>query len=77
MINPATQPIPEWNEFTEYLRDHPGTTVIMRCGYSVKPMFSKAEGKYFSDRFYDKNHHWYTNGKSVTSSDFDMMSLVI
>lgn len=76
MLNPATQPLPDWNEFTEYLRDHPGTMVRLRSGVYVQPLFEKAEDESCSDGFVYENFRWYTTGKSLTSRDFDMMSLI-
>ena len=77
MINPATQPTPNWNEFTQHVRDNPGCIVRIRNGYLVQPMFHQAEDKHCSDGFHDDvGHRWETNGRSITSRDFDMMSLI-
>ncbi len=75
--NPATQPAPDWNEFTEYVRDNPGTFVRIRNGYFVQPIFHKAEDQHCSDGFHDDatNHRWETDGKSIQSRDFDMMEI--
>lgn len=76
MKNPATQPAPEWNEFTEYIRDNPGVFVRMRNGLYVRPVFSPAEDEHCSDGFeFDNNFRWKTDGQSITSSDYDMMEL--
>ncbi len=75
MLNPATQPKPDWNEFTQYLLDHPGTFVLLRNGYYVKPVFEPAEDEHCVDGFGDENHRWKTDGTSITSVDFDMMEL--
>lgn len=75
MINPATQPRPDWNEFTEYLRDNPGTFVRLRNGVYVKPVFKPAEDEYCSDGFRADGFRWYTDGRSLTRSAFDMMEI--
>lgn len=75
MINPATQRTADWNEFTQFIRDNPGTFVKLRNGYFVQPEFHEAEDKYCSDGFHTSAHRWQTNGISIQSIDFDMMSL--
>lgn len=75
MLNPATQPTPDLNDFTKYIRDNPGTIVKIRNGYLVQPKFYEAEDEHCSDGFHDSHHRWYTNGRSIISTSFDMMEI--
>lgn len=77
MLNPATQPHLDWNEFTEYVRDHPGVFVKLRNGDIAQPLFHLAEDEHCSDGFNASGHRWYTHGTSLRSSDFDMMELTV
>lgn len=87
MINPATRPSDELNEFTltvqmffrptnEYGRKH--YAVRLRNGTLVRPVYKAAEDEYCEDAFFAENYKycWNLDGTSVTRRDYDMMEIV-
>lgn len=80
MINPATRPYDELNDFTQNIKDNPGTKVLLRDGRIVEPIFEPAEDEYCLDVFAATqgqwSGRWELNGKSVTRPDYDMMEIV-
>lgn len=87
MINPATRPSNELNEFTwnvknffrvdnEYGRSH--YLVRLRNGTLIRPEFKEAEDEYCEDAFFGEGYKycWNLDGTSVTRSDYDMMEIV-
>lgn len=84
MLNPATQPQDQLNEFTEAVR-RVGTyrylgryRVKLRNGDLVRPLFKEAEDETCSDCFIteDRKYYWNLDGTSITSRDYDMMEIV-
>ena len=78
MINPATRPSNELNDFTQELLDTYRPTVRLRNGTLVQPEYKPAEDEYCEDAFYaeDYRYCWNLDGTSVTRSDYDMMEIV-
>lgn len=86
MINPATRPSNELNDFTRWFSmmtegwpNRPGEFwVRLRNGTLVRPVFKAAEDEYCEDAFYaeDYKYCWNLDGTSVTRSDYDMMEIV-
>lgn len=87
MINPATRPSDEFNDFTRQFsmmtEGWPTRTgnfwVRLRNGTLVRPVFKAAEDGLCEDAFYAENYRycWNLDGTSVTRSDYDMMEIVI
>lgn len=88
MLNPATKPSNELNDFTRYFaymkEGWPGRTeeywVKLRNGFLVRPVFKKAEDEYCEDVFVTNEPfmmYWNLDGTSITSRDYDMMEIVI
>lgn len=82
MINPATRPHDELNEFTstvssflnpnnDYGRKH--YRVKLRNGDLVQPIFKAAENAFFAEKYMMR---WYPDGTSVVRPALDMMELV-
>jgi hypothetical protein len=86
MINPATQPSNELNDFTSKVRqfslfskpDWSGYWVRLRDGTLVRPVFKAAEDDTCEDVFSaeDYRYCWNLDGTSVTSRHYDMMEIV-
>lgn len=82
MINPATQPRNQLNDFTKKVRQSISLTngyyVRLRNGTLVRPVFEAAEDETCEDAFYAEGYKycWDLDGTSVTRSDYDMMEIV-
>lgn len=82
MINPATQPSNELNDFTSKVRQFTlfsnGYCVRLRNGTLVRPAFQSAEDETCEDFFFAEGYKycWNLDGTSVTSRDYDMMDFV-
>lgn len=86
MINPATQPKNELNDFTSKVRqfalfskpDWSGYCVRLRNGTLVRPEFKAAEDETCEDAFFAEGYKycWNLDGTSITSRDYDMMDFV-
>lgn len=78
MINSATRPSNELNDFTQTLLNTYRPTVRLRNGALVQPEYKPAEDEYCADAFYaeDYRYCWNLDGTSVTRSDYDMMEIV-
>ena len=87
MINPATRPSNEFNDFTrQFVMMTEGWTnrtgeyyVRLRNGTLVRPEFKAAEDETCVDAFYAEGYRycWDLDGTSVTRSDYDMMEIVL
>lgn len=86
MMNPATKPRDELNEFTTQVKlcstsiggwDE-GAYVLLRNGALVRPDFKVAEDDTCTDAFFAEGYRycWNLDGTSVTSRDYDMMELI-
>lgn len=88
MINPATQPQDQLNDFTQKVRalghsrfggwEKSGYCVRLRNGTLVRPEFKVAEDDTCEDAFFAEGYKycWNLDGTSVTSRDYDMMEIV-
>ena len=86
MINPATQPRDQLNEFTRLVHNlltdnfygQETYAVRLRNGTLVRPVFKAAEDEFCEDAFFTENYKycWNLDGTSVTRSDYDMMEIV-
>lgn len=85
MLNPATQPQDQLNEFTElvqviHLRGWGHCKVRLRDGTMVCPYFKAAEHETENDVFFgnlgERMYCWNLDGTSVTRSAYDMMEIV-
>jgi len=84
MINPATRPSNELNDFTNNIRTiarnfwSPNYWVKLRDGTLVRPIYTPAEDETCEDAFFAENYKycWNLDGTSVTSPDYDMMEIV-
>lgn len=77
MINPATQPQNELNEFTDAVKRGNGYfNVLLRNGEIVRPEFFPAEDEHCEDCFMTDDKCWNPDGTSVTRRDYDMMEIV-
>lgn len=84
MINPATQPQNELNDFTSNIRVIAKNLwaghywVELRNGTLVRPVFKAAEDETCEDHFFTEDYRycWNLDGTSVTSRDYDMMEIV-
>jgi hypothetical protein len=79
MKNPATASVNEFNEFTKYVRDNPGTLVRLRNGFIAEPEYLDhpgLDGRIFEMRWDDKiRASWDANGKALYDEEFDMMEI--
>ena len=82
MINPATQPQDQLNDFTNNIRMIARNLwagnywVQLRNGELVRPVFMPAEDEYCIDCFGTDEYRWNLDGTSVTRNDYDMMEIV-
>lgn len=86
MINPATRPSNELNDFTTLVRNmltdnfygQETYSVRLRNGTLVRPEYTPAEDETCEDAFFAENYRycWNLDGSSVTRSDYDMMEIV-
>jgi hypothetical protein len=86
VINPATRPSNELNDFTRQFsmmtEGWPTRTdeywVRLRNGTLVRPVFKSAEDATCEDAFYAEGYRycWNLDGTSVTSRHYDMMEIV-
>lgn len=82
MINPATRPSNELNEFTQCVKqmkfESSDYWVRLRNGTLVRPVFKEAEDEYCEDAFFGEGYKycWNLDGTSVTRRDYDMMEIV-
>lgn len=84
IVNPATQPSDELNDFTRRVRllgcsGWGRYKVRLRDGTKIRPYFQSAEHETEIDVFYgnvgDRVYRWNLDGTSVTRSDYDMMEI--
>jgi hypothetical protein len=78
MFNPATVDYNGLNVFTRILKNGKGEIhVKLRNGTLICPVYKEAEDDTCEDAFFANGYRycWNLNGKSVTSSDYDMMEL--
>lgn len=87
IINPATMPHGELNEFTYQVKvnfEHKNSygrskyRVLLRNGTLAMPIYKEAEDKFCESGFYteDFSMAWNLDGTSVKNSDYDMMQIV-
>jgi len=78
MKNPATASRLSLNDFTQFIKDNPGTKVLLRSGVIVEPIFKEAEDETCEDYFYNKDmeYVWEPNGAAASCSNHDMMEIV-
>lgn len=88
MLNPATKPNTELNDFTSVVkqfsryrtdeRDWGEYWVQLRDGTFVRPIFKEAEDDTSEPMFtsVDRRYCWNLDGTSITSRYYDMMEIV-
>lgn len=82
MKNPAVKRHYEFNDFTQYIYNYPGTSVLLRNDRVVQPIVFLGEDEWERDfslprGFTTKTWSmcWNLDGTSVTRSDYDMMEI--
>lgn len=77
MINPATRPRNEVNDFTVRIVLGDGKVCVrLRNGEIVRPEFFPAADPTCEDCFMTDDKCWDPDGHSVTRSDYDMMEIL-
>ncbi len=83
MLNPATQPKNELNDFTNNIRVIAKNAwgkywIQLRDGTLVRPVLQLAEDPTEESAFYAEGHRycWNLDGTSVTNPRLDMMEIV-
>ena len=77
LVNPAVANVGKLNVFTQHIKSFPGTSVKMRNGAVVVPIYHEAEDEFCTSSFMtaDHNYCWELDGISVTNPQFDLVRI--
>ena len=77
MLNPATQPQDQMNEFTHAVWLLKGRKEVrLRNGELVRPVFIPAEDDTCEDCFGTDDYRWNLDGTSCVNRRYDMMEIL-